>query len=275
LIGWLVDQIPRIEMSTFPSATASPVVTTDSQKSTSTLPVITPSESCQNPNASTTESNKSKFDAINTRLRCRMLNCWFSMQNSNATFRLYEKQTVSGVYCGTDGKQTHLQINNLTTPVYVYPSSLVRTSDILICHFEDTTIVAPHQSSLHSKDRQQSTVKEWMRQTICSDDMRATHCLSSKSFNCNNHIWNDRDNLWSQTILANISKHRDKGSGSSSTKRLPNLLCKTHVIRVVLTQTPLSEHSDWVLIPNCSKSVRTILKHQRSLRDRLFKGKSG
>ena len=39
--------------------------------------------------------------------------------------------TVTGVLTAVDGKQNFLHITQLSTPLYVYPETLVRVSDVL------------------------------------------------------------------------------------------------------------------------------------------------
>ncbi len=48
-----------------------------------------------------------------------------------ALFSLFFSTTVTGILCGIDSKQEYLQMSQLSTPLYVYPETVVRISDVL------------------------------------------------------------------------------------------------------------------------------------------------
>ena len=59
---------------------------------------------------------------------------------SKATFELHENITVSGGFGCSSGELKHFCINNLQTAIGMYPSSLLRASDIICVHFQEHNI---------------------------------------------------------------------------------------------------------------------------------------
>lgn len=82
-------------------------------------------------NASNTEELKHTAMA-----RERFLRVLLTMQKKEANFRMYENTNVNGIYEATDSSFQNVAVSNLQTPIAVYESASLRTSDILSFGFK-------------------------------------------------------------------------------------------------------------------------------------------
>mmetsp|Transcript_22149 Transcript_22149/g.30436 ORF Transcript_22149/g.30436 Transcript_22149/m.30436 type:complete len:84 (-) Transcript_22149:98-349(-) len=73
----------------------------------------------------------------NKRLRERYLRFWKAMVDTRQPMevRMYEGTQVQATLVCVDGEQEALGVEQLQTPVYTYPRSVLRSSDLIYCEF--------------------------------------------------------------------------------------------------------------------------------------------
>eukprot|EP01112_Ceratiomyxa_fruticulosa_P012433 TRINITY_DN3440_c0_g1_i2.p1 TRINITY_DN3440_c0_g1~~TRINITY_DN3440_c0_g1_i2.p1 ORF type:complete len:109 (+),score=23.57 TRINITY_DN3440_c0_g1_i2:100-426(+) len=64
-------------------------------------------------------------------MRASMLRFWLGALGHPVILHLHENTTVMGILCAIDAKQEYLQMSQLSTPLYLYPETLVRCSDVI------------------------------------------------------------------------------------------------------------------------------------------------
>ena len=94
--------------------------------------------------ASSTQSNQTEVKIENDEnettataaiARERFLRLLLSFENKECEFRMYENTVVKGVYQGSDVAFENVGVSGLKTPIAVYESASLRTSDILTMTF--------------------------------------------------------------------------------------------------------------------------------------------